>query len=321
MNATSRISDVEIMELGLPVLYLARRNVPDSGGFGKFRGGMGGEALYMVYGTDRLQFGTMGVGKKTPGGHSIFGGYPPDLQQNKYVLDSNITELFKASKCPTTFDELDVLKGEIILPPSNFYAIPVKQFDIILFRWGAGGGYGDPLDRDPEAVLRDVKMHAIHLQTAEDMYGVIIKQPQMAIDLKETQRRRERLREERLALRREKPQIIHPGEIKGRIMRFHEYLEIVEKNSGERVILCLKCGNQFCTALENYKNFTIYRENDLAGIKGRFLASGEEPFVVYQEYICPGCGTLLEVDVLCKELEDEESRVIWDTQIANPDFM
>ena len=315
LNPTSRISDVEIIELGVPVMYLARRNVPDSGGFGKSRGGMGGEAIYMVYGTDQLVFGTMGLGKKTPGGHGIFGGYPPDLQQNKYVLNSNIAQWFRESKSPTTFEELDLLEGNIIFPPANFHAIPVRQHDIILFRWGAGGGYGDPLDRDPEAVLRDLKMNAISRKTVDGVYGVVLRHNEIAIDLETTQRRRESIRKERLALRKGEPRQIHPTEIKRKIMRFHEYLEMVEKDSGEKVIVCVKCGNQFCSATENYKHFSIYRENDLAGVAGRFLASGEKPFVTYQEYICPGCGTLLEVDVLCKEIEDEKSEVIWDIQI------
>lgn len=315
LNPTSRISDVEIIELGMPFMYLARRNVPDSGGFGKFRGGMGGEAIYMVYGTDQLVFGTMGLGKKTPGGHSIFGGYPPDLQQNKYVLNSNISQWFKESKSPTTFEELDLLEGNIIFPPANFHAIPVKQYDIILFRWGSGGGYGDPLDRDPEAVLRDLKMNAISLKTVEGVYGVVLKKDGMAVDLDATQRKRGLIREARLALRKGPSQKIDSTVIRKRMMRFHEYLEMVEKHTGEKVIICLRCGNQFCSASENYKNFSIYRENDLAGVGGRFLASGEKPFVTYQEYICPGCGTLLEVDVLCKELEDEKSAVIWDMQI------
>jgi len=315
LNPTSRISDVEIIELGMPFMYLARRNVPDSGGFGKFRGGMGGEAIYMVYGTDQLVFGTMGLGKKTPGGHSIFGGYPPDLQQNKYVLNSNIPQWFKESKSPTTFEELDLLEGNIIFPSSNFYAIPVKQYDLILFRWGAGGGYGDPLDRDPEAVLRDLNVNAISLSTAERVYGVVLKPDGMAIDFEATRRKRELIREARLALRKGQPQKINPTEIKRKMMRFHEYLEMVEKHSGKKVMVCVKCGNQFCSATENYKQFSIYRENDLAGVGGRFLASGEKPFVTYQEFICPGCGTLLEVDVLCKELEDEKSKVIWDMQI------
>ena len=315
LNPTSRISDVEIIELGMPFMYLARRNVPDSGGFGKFRGGMGGEAIYMVYGTDQLVFGTMGLGKKTPGGHSIFGGYPPDLQQNKYVLNSNISQWFKESKSPTTFEELDLLEGNIIFPPANFHAIPVKQYDIILFRWGSGGGYGDPLERDPEAVLRDLKMNAISLKTVEGVYGVVLKKDGMAVDLDATQRKRGLIREARLALRKGPSQKIDSTVIRKRMMRFHEYLEMVEKHTGEKVIICLRCGNQFCSASENYKNFSIYRENDLAGVGGRFLASGEKPFVTYQEYICPGCGTLLEVDVLCKGLEDEKSAVIWDMQI------
>jgi N-methylhydantoinase B len=315
MNPTSRISDVEVIELGMPFMYLARRNVPDSGGFGKFRGGMGGEAIYMVYGTNQLIFGTMGLGKKTPGGHGIFGGYPPDLQQNKFVLNSNIAQWFKESRSPTTFEELDQLEGKIIFSPSNFHAIPVKQFDIILFRWGAGGGYGDPLDRDPEAVLKDIRMNSISQKTAEVLYGVVLKQGEMAIDLEATREKRERIREERLALRKDQSQKVISPKINRKIMRFHEYLEMVERDSGERVILCMRCGNQFCSATENYKNFSIYRENDLGGLKGRDLASGEKPFVTYQEYICPGCGTLLEVDVLCRQLEDEESKVIWDIQI------
>ena len=314
LNPTSRISDVEIIELGLPIMYLARRNIPDSGGVGKFRGGMGGEAIYMIYGTEKLVFGTMGVGKKTPGGHGIFGGYPPDLQENKYVLNSNVSYIFKESKSPTTFEELDLLDGNVITPPANFYAVPVKEHDIILFRWGAGGGYGDPLERDPKAVLRDVKINANSFETAKNMYGVIIKQPEVEIDYEATQKLRGRLREERLALGNMQKKVIPANDIKNKVLKFHEYLEIVEKISGEKVTVCAKCGNQFCSATENYKKSAIYREHDIGEIRGKGLASGEKPFVTYQEYICPGCGTLLEVDVLCEELEDEASRVIWDAR-------
>jgi N-methylhydantoinase B len=315
LNPSSRIADVEIIELSMPFIYLARRNVQDSGGLGKFRGGMGGESIYMVYGTNQLIFGTMGLGKKTPGGHGIFGGYPPALQQNKFVLNSNVAQWFKESKSPTTFEELDHLGGKIIFPPSNFYAIPVKQYDIALLRWGAGGGYGDPLDRDPESVLRDLKMNATFLKTAEKIYGVKLKQNEMTIDSEATRRKREQIREERLSLQKGRSQKVGPEQIKNRILTFHEYLEMVEKESGERVVICKRCGNQFCGAMENYKNFSIYRENDLEGVEGRYLASGEKSFVTYQEYMCPGCGTLLEVDVLCRQLEDEKSKVIWDIQI------
>ena len=108
---------------------------------------------------------------------------------------------------------------------------------------------------------------------------------------------------------------IPASDIKSNIMKFHEYLEVVEKTSGEKVIVCAKCGHQFCSATGNYKKSAIYRESDITDIRGGGLASGEKPFAIYQEYICPGCGILLEVDVLCEGLEDEESRLIWDAQI------
>jgi N-methylhydantoinase B/oxoprolinase/acetone carboxylase alpha subunit len=76
MNPTSRISDVEIIELGMPFMYLARRNVPDSGGLVNFVGdgrrgdlhGLWDQSTYIWHD---------GIGEKNSRGHGIFGGYPP----------------------------------------------------------------------------------------------------------------------------------------------------------------------------------------------------------------------------------------------------
>jgi rubrerythrin len=165
--------------------------------------------------------------------------------------------------------------------------------------------------------LKDLKTKAISLGTAETVYGVVLKKTEMAVDVEATRARQAMIREARLAPREGRHLKVAPEDIKRKIMKFHEYLEIVEKHSEEEIIVCVKCGNPFCNSGENYKNFSVYRENDLENVAGRFLASGEKPFVTYQEYVCPGCGTLLEVDVLCRELEGEKSRVIWDIQI-NP---
>lgn len=97
-------------------------------------------------------------------------------------------------------------------------------------------------------------------------------------------------------------------------MRIHEYLEIADNKEGKKIIRCLKCGHEFCDARENYKLHALYRERDLKDVKLRSLISGEPTFVLYQEYICPGCGTLLEVDTYCPEL-DKDDPVVWDIQI------
>ena len=46
----------------------------------------------------------------------------------------------------------------------------------------------------------------------------------------------------------------------------------------------------------------------------RHLKNGDRPWVVYDEYACPGCGTLLQVDTYCPET-DGQDRVVWDTRL------
>ena len=99
-------------------------------------------------------------------------------------------------------------------------------------------------------------------------------------------------------------------------MRIHEYLEIRKNDTGEKVIVCMKCDHEFCRADENYKRHALYRERDLQDWPRRAPASGDPMFVLYQEYICPGCGVLLEVDNYCPALDSEEEKILWDIQIT-----
>lgn len=98
-------------------------------------------------------------------------------------------------------------------------------------------------------------------------------------------------------------------------MRIHEYLEVVDKQ-GKKTIVCVKCGHEFCGIDDNYKKYAIYRERDPRELPRMTPTSGDPLFVIYQEYICPGCGTLLEVDNFCPEIDSEEERILWDIQIA-----
>lgn len=103
---------------------------------------------------------------------------------------------------------------------------------------------------------------------------------------------------------------------KGRIqsMRMHEYLEVVSKEDGNKVIRCIKCGHEFCQAAENYKEHALIWERNLDDIPFRTPISGEEMFTRYHEFICPGCGTLLEVCLFCPQLDSDEP-IVWDIQL------
>lgn len=97
-------------------------------------------------------------------------------------------------------------------------------------------------------------------------------------------------------------------------MRIHPYLETVAVANGAPVIRCRSCHHIFCCARENYKLYALYRERDLSDYPLRSLRGGVPLFTRYQEFICPGCGTLLEVDLFCPQLETEESKILWDFQ-------
>jgi N-methylhydantoinase B len=57
-----------------------------------------------------------------------------------------------------------------------------------------GGGWGDPLDRDPEAVRQDVWNEKLTIPYAREQYGVVIVTDSLAVDYADTERLRRQLR-------------------------------------------------------------------------------------------------------------------------------
>jgi N-methylhydantoinase B len=62
-------------------------------------------------------------------------------------------------------------------------------------RMASGGGYGDPLERSPSLVLRDMEDHLISVEAAHEIYGVVLKKGFGAVDNARTEQRRAELRE------------------------------------------------------------------------------------------------------------------------------
>jgi N-methylhydantoinase B len=61
-----------------------------------------------------------------------------------------------------------------------------------------GGGYGDPLERDPEAVRQDVYDRRVTVLMARQQYGVVLQEPGLSVDQETTQRLRTTLRAQRV---------------------------------------------------------------------------------------------------------------------------
>ena len=73
----------------------------------------------------------------------------------------------------------------------------IKKDDVLRLITSGAGGWGNPLERVPEMVLRDVRNEKVSVKRAREAYGVVINEPDMEVDLAQTQKLRKTMKEAR----------------------------------------------------------------------------------------------------------------------------
>jgi len=164
------IGNVETVEMLYPVLYLWRNEVIDSGGAGEFRGGLGLMDAMIPWGAGQVLNINHGAGYDVRTCLGYAGGYPAPHSPAGVVRGAAVSDqLFAKGRLPRTLEDFvgDVER----IPPKS--VTPVGNDDVL---WGyvgsGGGGFGDPLDRDPSAVVTDVANCAVSRDAAREVYGV-----------------------------------------------------------------------------------------------------------------------------------------------------
>ncbi len=188
--------DVESLELRLPVLYLYRRMVTDSGGAGKLRGGLSGEFCLKLYEVPdrKLSVGVSTMGVEPLNGTGLCGGYPSHNVKIRIARQSNISEILGSGRLLNNFEEA---VGRVEALPSKGVTI-VEEDDVVSLEWNGGGGYGDPLDREPARVAQDVKDGLVSAPCARELYGVVIDSRSQEVDPAATGEMRKAIRQARL---------------------------------------------------------------------------------------------------------------------------
>lgn len=150
MTNTSNLP-VEALEMEFPLLLVRGYGlIEDSGGAGRFRGGLGIERIFEAM-YDHIYF--TGLGDRQvfkPWG--LYGG-----------LEGAGGEYF-ITRTDGTVERL----------PSKCTDIPLNKGDLVTVHTPGAGGYGDPKTRDPQAVRSDVAEHKVSARAAEKLYGVRI---------------------------------------------------------------------------------------------------------------------------------------------------
>jgi hypothetical protein len=173
----------ELHDMYFPVQTLEREYATDSGGAGKWRGGLGVDLKMKALAPMFMH--TYLIGTKYPmrGFNGGMDGSPNSIVLREGTPDELIVE-------QTAFEE------------------PISSGHIASARLGGGGGWGDSLDRDPAAVLEDVLDEYVSLEGARRDYGVVIDEKEMMIDEEGTKTLRQQIAKERAAKSKEKARVV-----------------------------------------------------------------------------------------------------------------
>lgn len=280
-NIVSRWANVESQELNTPIRYLFRRAVPDSGGPGKYRGGVCHEYAF----TPNRTKGPMGLvlfgkGTRAPMSLGIFGGYPGCNVGYSTFRGANVAELPSG---------LDTLRGEH--REDQFWGqLELDHEDVQYIRFMGGGGYGDPIDRNPVLVAEDVARGLVTEGPAREIYGVVVEDG--AVDEQATAARRREVRAERLGREPGGPDMRRAVEPTG--MRISEYLQRTAGGGTQ----CTWCSTEVAAAGRDWKDDAALRRLPAERAGPLRTASGE--FFLIEAY-CPTCGTLLDTDLAAED--------------------
>ena len=147
--ANGGLTPIEIIESEYPVELLRFELIPDSGGAGRYRGGLGYVREYRLLA--EATFATRGGRQLTPpaGRDSGLPGRPAAVIVN-----------------PGTPEE------HVVTPQDG--NLRLRPGDVLRMEQAGGGGYGDPRTRPPELVLQDVQEGYVTLEAARTEYGVVV---------------------------------------------------------------------------------------------------------------------------------------------------
>jgi N-methylhydantoinase B len=160
---------VEVLETEYPIEVVQYGFVPDTGGAGRTRGGLGlvreyrylADAGSLQIRADRVRFAPYG----------LFGGEPGGKGKNQMnAAGKNIPLAAKVKK------------------------VPLAKGDTVRHELAGGGGYGWSFERDTELVLEDVLNDKVSLAAARKEYGVVLDTDPLAVDKIKTAKARDKLR-------------------------------------------------------------------------------------------------------------------------------
>lgn len=280
---TGQFNNVEGEESVFPLLYLYRSANTDGGGAARNHGGVSVSSSFTLHDTGFMHGVMAGHSMSMPNSQGIHGGMPGSTHQ------------------------VTILRGgEPVVYTGSPGELHLTAGDVVDWSFHGGGGWGDALDADPEAVAHDVSAGRISTESAERSYAVVLVDG--AVDVAATAAKRDRARAQRRLWKQDKSHGARRVDPADGVRRIGDHL-VIARDEGSPVYAC-DCGHVLAPAEENWKGYAAHARLAAEDL-GRKIRL--HPGLRADGYACPGCGTLLAVEV---RAEDEQP--LRDLELVTP---
>jgi N-methylhydantoinase B len=276
-------SNCEDLEARYPLLILSRRLLArGADGAGRHRGGLGFVELTVTRNAPAFQLGLYSNESFTKA-QGLFGANPGTRASLRVRRSTDVGEQLGAGMVPVSIDDLTGEEED-----AGFKGAPLEMGAADVWEWVSptAAGYGDPLRREPAAVLADTVTGGLSHAVARRVYGVLIADGVVDEDATDARRR---------ALLRARLDGAEPG-------------HTVDPPAGARRIgdiLHAVAGRWWCNGADlgavgsNYREQCPIRETPARKIAPEFDAHDIEMAdqVVLREYLCPVTGYRIDAEL------------------------
>jgi N-methylhydantoinase B len=254
----------------------------------------------MPYGTEvPVGLVVASSGKAVSQNNGIAGGYPGNTAIGIIARGATVGATFADGDVP---DSLEALGGEHELRPCYEETV-VGTNDVLYLHWQGGGGYGDPLLRDPDDVAADLSQGKVTVAGALEGYGVVLVDGQ--VDAAATAQHRDAERARRRDRSQETVEEAAPIVDVSAARRLDDNLVGVDRAESP-VVACRHCGRTLGDADSRFLRLARYQGPSEAA--GRQVTSAPELYVdsdvTFRQLCCPGCWTAIYSGIVPSEHPD-----------------
>jgi N-methylhydantoinase B len=213
-------------------------------------------------------------------------------------VGTDLQEQLAAGRMPTKIADFTAQRRTPL--PGKVNSTAFGDDDVLEMGVGGGGGFGDPLLRDPSDVMRDIADRYTTNAFAEAVYGVLLG-ANGEVDVDATAAQRKELRTQRQTWTLAPPDNSQeagtvPASGEGP-RQVHVAIDIADRGS-ERMYICRGCGYSIANAGGNFKLGLKMHEGPITVIPGAVdPAESLEQRMVFRRFCCPGCLELLTTEI------------------------